>query len=119
MMKSVAPVWDDNETWLVMKTEGDLKERSRAQAFPVVGMLAILPIFFMYAGWSYGVFRDKVRAELGYDRALASPTAAGVCETAMARAWNHFEASNPPAAIECFRVQRCISQSARPVNRLL
>jgi len=31
-----------------------------------VGTLVILPIVFMYTGWSYYVFRGKVRAELGH-----------------------------------------------------
>ncbi len=37
-----------------------------SQAFLLVGTLVILPIVFMYTGWSYYVFRGKVRAELGY-----------------------------------------------------
>ena len=37
-----------------------------SQAFLLVGTLAILPIVFMYTGWSYYVFRGKVRAVLGY-----------------------------------------------------
>jgi cytochrome bd ubiquinol oxidase subunit II len=37
-----------------------------AQAFLLVGTLVILPIVFMYTGWSYYVFRGKVRAVLGY-----------------------------------------------------
>ena len=37
-----------------------------SQAFLLVGTLFILPIVFMYTGWSYYVFRGKVRAELGY-----------------------------------------------------
>jgi cytochrome d ubiquinol oxidase subunit II len=36
------------------------------QAFLLVGTLFLLPIVFMYTGWSYYVFRGKVRAELGY-----------------------------------------------------
>jgi len=37
-----------------------------SQAFLLVGTLVILPIVFMYTGWSYYVFRGKVRAELGH-----------------------------------------------------
>jgi cytochrome d ubiquinol oxidase subunit II len=37
-----------------------------SQAFLLVGTLFLLPIVLMYTGWSYYVFRGKVRAELGY-----------------------------------------------------
>ena len=37
-----------------------------AQAFLLIGTLFLLPIIFMYTGWSYYVFRGKVKAELGY-----------------------------------------------------
>jgi len=37
-----------------------------SQAFLLVGTLFLLPIILMYTGWSYYVFRGKVRAELGY-----------------------------------------------------
>jgi cytochrome d ubiquinol oxidase subunit II len=36
------------------------------QAFTLVGTLFLLPIVFMYTGWSYYVFRGKVSADLGY-----------------------------------------------------
>jgi cytochrome d ubiquinol oxidase subunit II len=36
------------------------------QLFLIIGTLFLLPIIFMYTGWSYYVFRGKVRAELGY-----------------------------------------------------
>ena len=36
------------------------------QAFLLIGTLFLLPIIFVYTGWSYYVFRGKVRAELGY-----------------------------------------------------
>jgi cytochrome d ubiquinol oxidase subunit II len=36
------------------------------QAFLLVGTLALLPVIFMYTGWSYWVFRGKVRADIGY-----------------------------------------------------
>jgi cytochrome d ubiquinol oxidase subunit II len=36
------------------------------QAFLVIGTLFLLPIIFTYLGWSYYVFRGKVRADVGY-----------------------------------------------------
>ncbi len=36
------------------------------QAFLAVGALFLLPIILMYSGWSYWVFRGKVRGELGH-----------------------------------------------------
>jgi cytochrome d ubiquinol oxidase subunit II len=36
------------------------------QAFLLVGTLFLLPIIFMYIGWSYYVFRGKVTADVGY-----------------------------------------------------
>ena len=36
------------------------------QAFLLVGTLFLLPIIIMYTGWSYWVFRGKVRADIGY-----------------------------------------------------
>jgi cytochrome d ubiquinol oxidase subunit II len=36
------------------------------QAFLLIGTLFLLPIIFMYIGWSYYVFRGKVRADVGY-----------------------------------------------------
>jgi cytochrome d ubiquinol oxidase subunit II len=36
------------------------------QAFMLIGTLFLLPIIFVYTGWSYYVFRGKVKAELGY-----------------------------------------------------
>jgi cytochrome bd ubiquinol oxidase subunit II len=36
------------------------------QAFLLVGTLFLLPVILMYTGWSYWVFRGKVRADLGY-----------------------------------------------------
>jgi cytochrome d ubiquinol oxidase subunit II len=38
----------------------------RTQAFLLVGTLALLPVVLMYSGWSYWVFRGKVRSEIGY-----------------------------------------------------
>ncbi len=36
------------------------------QAFLLLGTLFLLPIILMYTGWSYWVFRGKVRADIGY-----------------------------------------------------
>jgi cytochrome bd ubiquinol oxidase subunit II len=36
------------------------------QAFLVIGALFLLPVILMYTGWSYWVFRGKVRADIGY-----------------------------------------------------
>ena len=36
------------------------------QAFLALGTLFLLPVILMYTGWSYWVFRGKVRAEIGY-----------------------------------------------------
>jgi cytochrome d ubiquinol oxidase subunit II len=36
------------------------------QAFLLVGALALLPVIAMYTGWSYWVFRGKVRGDIGY-----------------------------------------------------
>jgi cytochrome d ubiquinol oxidase subunit II len=36
------------------------------QAFLLVGTMFLLPVIFMYTGWSYWVFRGKVRADIGY-----------------------------------------------------
>jgi cytochrome d ubiquinol oxidase subunit II len=36
------------------------------QAFLLVGTLFLLPVILTYTGWSYWVFRGKVRADLGY-----------------------------------------------------
>ena len=38
----------------------------RTQAFLLVGTLVLLPVILMYTGWSYWVFRGKVRSEIGY-----------------------------------------------------
>jgi cytochrome d ubiquinol oxidase subunit II len=40
---------------------------ARTQAFLLVGTLLLLPVILMYTGWSYWVFRGKVRSEIGYD----------------------------------------------------
>jgi cytochrome d ubiquinol oxidase subunit II len=36
------------------------------QAFLLVGTLPLLPIILLYTGWSYWVFRGKVRGDVGY-----------------------------------------------------
>ena len=36
------------------------------QGFLLVGTLFLLPVILMYTGWSYWVFRGKVRADGGY-----------------------------------------------------
>jgi len=37
-----------------------------SQAFLLLGTLFLLPVVFGYFGWSYWVFRGKVRADIGY-----------------------------------------------------
>jgi cytochrome d ubiquinol oxidase subunit II len=39
----------------------------RTQAFLLIGTLVLLPVILMYTGWSYWVFRGKVRGDIGYD----------------------------------------------------
>jgi cytochrome d ubiquinol oxidase subunit II len=36
------------------------------QAFLLIGTLFLLPVILAYTGWSYWVFRGKVRADVGY-----------------------------------------------------
>ena len=38
----------------------------RTQAFLLVGTLVLLPVILMYSGWSYWVFRGKIRTDAGY-----------------------------------------------------
>jgi len=38
----------------------------QAQAFLLIGTLFLIPIIFVYTGWSYWVFRGKVRGDFGY-----------------------------------------------------
>ncbi len=45
--------------WQAASAEG-------TQAFLLVGTLFLLPVILMYVGWSYWVFRGKVRADIGY-----------------------------------------------------
>ncbi len=44
----------------------DAASSEATQAFLLVGTLFLLPIILMYTGWSYWVFRGKVRADIGY-----------------------------------------------------
>jgi cytochrome bd ubiquinol oxidase subunit II len=37
-----------------------------AQVFLLIGTMFLLPVILMYTGWSYWVFRGKVRADIGY-----------------------------------------------------
>jgi cytochrome d ubiquinol oxidase subunit II len=39
----------------------------RTQAFLLIGTLVLLPVILMYIGWSYWVFRGKVRSDFGYN----------------------------------------------------
>ncbi len=36
------------------------------QAFLLIGTLVLLPVILLYTGWSYWVFRGKVRGDIGY-----------------------------------------------------
>ncbi len=36
------------------------------QLFLLLGTLFLLPVILVYTGWSYWVFRGKVRADIGY-----------------------------------------------------
>ncbi|MGB6445872.1 MAG: cytochrome d ubiquinol oxidase subunit II, partial [Xanthobacteraceae bacterium] len=36
------------------------------QAFLLIGTLFLLPVILLYIGWSYWVFRGKVRSDVGY-----------------------------------------------------
>jgi cytochrome d ubiquinol oxidase subunit II len=45
--------------WQAASSEG-------TQAFLLVGTLVLLPIILMYTGWSYWVFRGKMRGDIGY-----------------------------------------------------
>ena len=48
---------------------------TKAQGFLLIGTMFLLPIIVMYTGWSYWVFRGKVKADSGY-HAAGSTTAA-------------------------------------------
>ncbi|MDB5378789.1 MAG: cytochrome d ubiquinol oxidase subunit [Rubritepida sp.] len=44
----------------------DAASSPSTQAFLLVGTLFLLPVILVYTGWSYWVFRGKVRADIGY-----------------------------------------------------
>jgi cytochrome d ubiquinol oxidase subunit II len=44
----------------------DAASAPQAQAFLLVGTLVLIPVIFMYTGWSYWVFRGKVRGDGGH-----------------------------------------------------
>jgi cytochrome d ubiquinol oxidase subunit II len=44
----------------------DAAAAPQSQAFLLIGTVFLLPIILMYTGWSYWVFRGKVRADAGY-----------------------------------------------------
>src|SRR5262249_7556608 len=44
----------------------DAAASPNSQAFLLVGTLALIPVILLYTGWSYWVFRGKVRADIGY-----------------------------------------------------
>jgi len=44
----------------------DAAASPNTQAFLLIGTLFLLPVILMYTGWSYWVFRGKVRADIGY-----------------------------------------------------
>ena len=44
----------------------DAASSPQTQAFLLLGTLFLLPIILMYMGWSYWVFRGKVRADFGH-----------------------------------------------------
>ena len=44
----------------------DAAASAKSQAFLLIGTLFLLPIILMYTGWSYYVFRGKVRGDAGY-----------------------------------------------------
>jgi hypothetical protein len=63
-------------------------------AFLLVDTLVILPIVFMYTGWSYYVFRGQVRAQLWYrwgdiaQRRVSPNDGSIATSTACACVWN-------------------------------
>ena len=44
----------------------DTASAPQSQAFLLLGTLFLLPIVLMYMGWSYWVFRGKVRSDFGH-----------------------------------------------------
>ncbi|HEX3486287.1 MAG TPA: cytochrome d ubiquinol oxidase subunit II [Micropepsaceae bacterium] len=47
-------------------TLSDAASSASTQSFLLIGTLILLPIILFYTGWSYWVFRGKVRADAGY-----------------------------------------------------
>jgi cytochrome bd ubiquinol oxidase subunit II len=47
-------------------TVWDAASAPSTQVFLLVGTMFLLPVIIMYTGWSYWVFRGKVRADIGY-----------------------------------------------------
>ena len=43
-----------------------MRGRDARARFLLVGTLVLLPVILMYSGYSYWVFRGKVRSDLGY-----------------------------------------------------
>jgi cytochrome d ubiquinol oxidase subunit II len=44
----------------------DTATAPEGQAFLLIGTMFLIPVIFTYTGWSYWVFRGKVRADMGY-----------------------------------------------------
>jgi cytochrome d ubiquinol oxidase subunit II len=44
----------------------DAASSQSTKALFLVGAVFLLPVILMYNGWSYWVFRGKVRGDLGY-----------------------------------------------------
>ena len=44
----------------------DTATAPEGQAFLLIGTMFLIPVIFTYTGWSYWVFRGKVRADAGY-----------------------------------------------------
>jgi cytochrome d ubiquinol oxidase subunit II len=44
----------------------DVASSQATQAFLLIGTLFLLPVILLYTGWSYWVFRGKVRHDIGY-----------------------------------------------------
>ena len=44
----------------------DAASAPESQAFLLLGTLFLLPVILVYTGWSYWVFRGKVRSDFGH-----------------------------------------------------
>ena len=44
----------------------DAATAPEGQAFLLIGTMFLIPVIFTYTGWSYWVFRGKVKAGAGY-----------------------------------------------------